>query len=275
MNLKKKLNVIGWLLRQSFYGSFMRPDFIIIGAQKSGTTSLYTYLSKHPAIVPPTTKEIQYFNGGLNPAKNHYKKGVPWYQAHFPCRFLNRNKLTFEASPVYLFHPEVPKRIYQFNPNIRLVALLRDPVERAISQYFMNLRKGFDNRQLMQALEEEDKLMEEHFKYRTFNKRDFTLYSYKYRGRYADQIRNYLQYFTLDQIHVLNSEELFTKPIKSIKEIFEFLGLKTNINLKDVYPTNIGYNKETVDPKVYNYLKRYFEPLNEDLYKLIGKRFNW
>lgn len=275
MSLKKKINVAGWLLRQSVFGLFMKPSFIIIGAQKSGTTSLYTYLSKHPAIVQPATKEIHYFNGGLHPSKDHYKKGRPWYQAHFPPRLLYRNRMTFEASPVYLFHPHVPQRIHHFNPNIRLVALLRNPTERAISQYFMNLRKGFDNRPIMQALEEEDLTMRQCIEDGNFDNRDFTLFSYKYRGHYADQVRNYLRYFNLDQMLILNSEQLFTKPEQSLEKVFNFLGVESGVELDNIQPTNTGDNKASVSTEVYKYLQRYFDPLNEDLYKLIGKRFEW
>lgn len=127
----------------------------------------------------------------------------------------------------------------------------------------------------MQALTEEDALMEKRIRNREFDKRDFALYSYKYRGHYADQIRNYLQYFNPDQIYSASTEAVFTDPVNSLNKMFAFLSIRQEVNLGKVHPINTGYNKESVEGEVYEYLEDYFKPLNEDLYHLIGKRFSW
>src|SRR5215208_8528317 len=101
------------------------PDFLILGAQKAGTTALYAYLRWHPQITGPSFKEVSFFD-------RHYARGERWYRAHLPMR---RSSIVGEASPSYLFHPLAPERVAQMLPNARLVALLRNPVDRAFSHY--------------------------------------------------------------------------------------------------------------------------------------------
>ena len=114
------------------------PDFIIIGAQKSGTTSMYAYLEQHPDIIGSLNKEIHFFDGGTNPKVDNFKKGINWYKAHFPLCENVENKKIFEASPLYIFSPLVPKRIANYIPKVKVIALLRNPSDRAISHYFHN-----------------------------------------------------------------------------------------------------------------------------------------
>src|SRR5436309_16134274 len=106
----------------------MLPDFIVIGAQKSGTGSLYAYLNGHPDVAGARVKEVHYFD-------LHYHRGVDWYLDQFPDEAAARPRCTGEASPYYLFHPHAPRRAFDLVPDARLIALLRDPVDRAISHY--------------------------------------------------------------------------------------------------------------------------------------------
>ncbi|MFO7955055.1 sulfotransferase family protein [Thioalkalivibrio sp.] len=132
------------------------PDFIIIGAQKSGTTSLYAYLSQHPQLFPSSTKEVHFFDGGLDPSVDTFKKGMPWYRAHFPLRKnMGANQRTFEASPLYIFNPLAPERIANVVPNVKIIALLRNPTERAISHFFHERRRGREPLAIDEALEKE------------------------------------------------------------------------------------------------------------------------
>src|SRR5437763_1646364 len=117
------------------------PDFIILGAQRAGTTSLYEYIVDHPQVGAASKKEVHFFD-------RHYTEGVNWYRAHFPPavrrqRFENRTGkrfLTGEASPYYLAHPMVPERIAAVAPDARFLILLRNPIDRALSHYYHNRR---------------------------------------------------------------------------------------------------------------------------------------
>ena len=97
------------------------PDFIIIGAMKSGTTSLFHYLRQHPSLTPSYKKEVHFFDGGRKPSADNYEKGKSWYQSHFPLKWSVRNdRKTFEASPLYIFNPLAPQRIYELLPDAKL-----------------------------------------------------------------------------------------------------------------------------------------------------------
>jgi len=107
-----------------------------VGAQKAGTSSLYSYMVQHPQVLPAARKEIHYFD-------RHYDKGLRWYRRHFPLRArLSSERLSGEASPYYLFHPHAPRRIAETLPDARILMLLRNPANRAISHYFHEARVG-------------------------------------------------------------------------------------------------------------------------------------
>ena len=110
-----------------------KPDFIIIGVQKGGTTSLFNYLSQHPQISLSRVKEVHYFDVG-------YQFGVEWYQQFFPLEKDRHGKLVGEASPYYIFHPLAAQRIKQDLPSIKIIILLRNPIVRAYSNFQMQLR---------------------------------------------------------------------------------------------------------------------------------------
>lgn len=114
------------------------PDFIIIGVQKGGTTSLYSYLTQHPQIAPATQKEIHYFDF-------NFDKSTDWYCSHFSTSSEGEYLLAGEASPYYIFHPQVPQRIYDLFPQVKIIALLRNPVERAISHYYYYIKIQYES----------------------------------------------------------------------------------------------------------------------------------
>ena len=129
------------------------PNFIIIGVQKGGTTSLFGYLTQHPQIMSPIKKEIDFWSWKFN-------ESINWYLAHFPVIPDGKKILAGEASPSYFNHPDAARRIYQFFPKIKLIILLRNPVVRAISQYYTWRRFNWENRSLEEAIESDlDKLI--------------------------------------------------------------------------------------------------------------------
>src|SRR5579885_1417562 len=114
------------------------PDFLIIGGQRCGTSSLYYYLTEHPGIISASTKETHFFD-------ESFSKGIGWYRAQFPSSFqkmyvtnvLKRDFLTGEGTPYYILYPHAPRRTFEIVPHVKLIALLRNPVERAHSQYWI------------------------------------------------------------------------------------------------------------------------------------------
>ncbi len=271
--IKKQLNWF-YLVRTS--ETRVLPGLIIIGAQKAGTTSLFYYLSQHPQLIPSIKKEIHYFDGGLDPNSDDFLRGEAWYKAHFPQKNeIRASDLTFEATPSYLFHPEVPKRIYDLLPNVKMIALLRNPTERAISQYFHDIRKNREFLPIIDALRAEEERLKLIIENKDFKNPAFFRFSYKLRGHYYDQLIRYLEYFDSNNLLILNSEHFFNDTINALMKIFEFLDIKTNLDEVDLQPKHVSKNKIKVDEEVYKYLNDYFLPHNKKLYDLVGENYNW
>lgn len=198
-----------------------RPHFLGIGTQKGGTTTLYRLLKAHPDVYLPDNKEVHYFT-------KHYNNGEDWYLEHF--RTAKPGQLRGEITPYYLFHEAAPARIKTLRSNMRVIALLRDPVERSLSQYFHSKRLGLENLPLTQALEAEAE--------RLANSATVIIqpggthtghqeHSYVARSRYELQLMRYIKLFGRQNVLVLRSEDLFEKPRKSLRKLSSFLGIQS------------------------------------------------
>lgn len=254
------------------------PDFIIIGAQRSGTTSLFNYLSQHPEIHQSFPKEVHYFS--IN-----YQKGLSWYRSHFPLSTLKRKAesvgsgkfVTGEATPYYLSHPHAPRRASLVVPNALLIILLRDPVERAYSHYQHEVRMGTEILSFEEALEkEEERLQQEVSKmmddetYRSFNHQHF---SYLSRGIYLDQIQTWRKYFSPDAMLIFASERFYSDPSKVINQVTNNLEL-TDWRLEDSKKYNSSpYQK--MDSSTRNRLVEYYRPHNAKLFEYLDMDLGW
>ncbi len=265
----KKIRSLTWRWRSL-------PDFMIIGAQKAGTTSLFDYLSQHPQLAPAFKKEVHFFDGGINPDIETYPEGAGWYQSHFPLKIsLGSGAKVYEASPLYIFNPLVPQRIYRDLPNVKIIAMLRNPTERAISHYFHVKQRGKEPLSIMEALFAEDERLQKIIESRDYKNIDYRLYSYKSRGLYFQQLSRYFECFSEHNCLVLNSEMLFSDPQKTLKKVFEFVGVDTDQEIKNLKPKNVGRIKKNVNNDVYEYLDDFFAPHNKLLYELIKEDYGW
>jgi hypothetical protein len=249
----------------------MLPSYLIVGAQRCGTTSLQKLLVGHPQIRKPLfRKGIHYFD-------TDYARDPAWYQAHFPLNLRNSDAITGEASPYYLFHPAVPQRITQLLPDVKVIALVRDPIERAVSHHKHEVRRTFETLDLEQALAAEDaRLAGEAEKllsdpgYLSFNHQHF---SYVARGQYADQVRRYLDLFGPEQVLVVESEDLWESPRVILGEVLDFLGVD------DWEPAEFPHMNATrpseIHPETRDYLAGQFSESNERLQNLLGRTFSW
>ncbi len=251
----------------TFHGDNL-PDFIIIGSQKSGTTSLYYYLIQHSQLLPSRIKEIHFFD-------DYFELGTAWYRAQFRSPNLFLNLKLFEATPRYLFHPLAPKRIVTVLPNLKMIVLLRNPTDRAISHYFMSKRYNNEELSLKEALLAEEKRLKPIIQKQDYNNPIFKMNSYKSRGLYKEQLERYFKYFPRQHIFVINSEKFFAQPQNTLRQVFEFVEVNQEFKIQDLQPCNKGYNKSKVHPDIYEYLNSYFRPHNEALYELIGTRYDW
>jgi hypothetical protein len=226
------------------------PDFLIIGAQKSGTTSLYRYLIQHPSISPAVRKETHFFD-------KRYNLGMEWYLSQFPSlNEENRSTLTGEATPRYICHPKSRNRIHKHLPNAKLIAILRNPVDRAFSNYHHWIRKGHE----IDFTFEEAIRNDEH--------------GILSRGKYFHQLKGWFARYPKDQLLILDSESFFLDPNPALSKICSFLKIP-EWELENYGVYNQNKYGEQMNPKTRKWLISYFKPYNKKLYQLLGQKFDW
>lgn len=210
----------------------MLPGFLIVGAQRCGTTSMYRTLSMHPSILKAVLhKGVHYFD-------TDYHRGMSWYRGHFPLertarrvqRETGAKPLTFESAPYYMFHPLAGERIARDLPGVKLIVLVRDPVERAYSAYAHELARGFETVDSFErALElEPERLRGEREKIEadpTYNSHSHQHHAYLTRGQYVDYLERLEKLFGRDRIHVVDSHQFFTDPQHVYRAVLKFLDL--------------------------------------------------
>ncbi|MEO8394341.1 MAG: sulfotransferase domain-containing protein, partial [Chloroflexota bacterium] len=269
------------------------PYFIVIGAQKGGTTSLIWNLGDHPQIKRALAKEIHFFD--LN-----FSRGEDWYRAYFPPQ--TSRTISGEATPAYLFYPFIAERIAQLVPNVKLIALLRDPVSRAYSHIQMEARKGRVKGNVLDVLRRDLRFLQQHpldrerferyfyemiartpqveyprdqaaLKSSASDREPFPLRSFLLRGFYFVQLSIWFEHFSRDQILILKSEDYFANPRSILEQVIPpFLGL-SNWTLPVYQPQNQEYPYPAIDPALSDELHEFFRPYNQKLYHLLGVDF--
>jgi hypothetical protein len=268
-----------------------KPDFLIIGAQKSGTSTLHYWLNQHPELHGSKPKEIHYFDKKIN-----YGYSLKWYEDHFKTVNLLKSKLYFESTPGYFYYESIAKQLAGLYPQIKLILVLRDPVERAFSAYNM-FEKYFHTKS--------DVFWKQHSRY---PETEDTLYKYLIKGRnsfpgfsevialeekliqnnesqipailrmgiYYDQLINYLKYFGREQILILGFKELIVDAKQALDRVYSFLNVKSYpIEKIDLSARNKGIYRQKLDNVNREYLETFFKSHNNKLFDLVGKELFW
>ena len=258
----------------------MLPSFLIVGAQRCGTTSMFHVLSQHPAVFTPirNKKEVHFFD-------NEYQRGLAWYQGHFPIRARARiaargtgmEPVAFESSPYYMFHPLVPERIHRELPGVRLLVLVRDPVERAYSQHAHQVSLGLETEPFERALELEDARIageaERLASDPSYKSRSHWLYTYRTRGHYADQLERLERTFGRDSVHVIDSGDFFANPGPDYDRVLGFLGLP-RLGQPAFTPQN-ARPRSPMPEALRASLDEHFRPHDERLAAWLGRVPSW
>jgi hypothetical protein len=263
-------------------GGRLMPSFLIVGGQRCGTTSLHRALIAHPVVAGPILhKGVNYFD--LN-----YHRGPAWYRGHFPLLSTARRRAgdwsvgsgepqAMESSGYYLYHPLALPRIARDLPGVRLLIMIRDPVERAYSAWKHAVARGYETEPFERALElEEERLAGEEERLRTepgYESYSHRHHAYVARGRYAEQLRRVFELFDRDQVLVIESEEFFARPEEVYDEVLAFLGLPSW--LPPSFERHNARDGEPMPERVRKELDEYFLPLDEELAKILGRTPIW
>ena len=251
------------------------PDFIIIGSMKCGTTSLYYDICEHPCASPAAYDEIGFFD-------SNFHLGLNWYRSMFPTKRriedIRRKEgvaITGEDTPFYFWNPVAAKRIQKLLPNIKLITILRNPIDRAYSEY-QDLVSSESNSPSFETFIENEintrrkdssLITEENFE--IFNQKN----SYLLKGVYVDQLKIWAGLFPKEQIFTLSTENLNSEPITALESVFQYL------NLPDYKIKNTRRQKQKkyvpMNSQTRKILIEFFKPHNERLFKFIGKKFDW
>jgi hypothetical protein len=197
-------------------GQWDLPNFLVIGAMKAGTTSLYHYLRAHPEVYMPSIKELDFFV-----AEGNWRRGIGWYQKHFQPAPAG-SVAVGEASTRYTRYPilaGVPQRIAALLPNVRLIYVVRDPIERIRSHYEHRVRAGSERAPIDQAILKNP--------------------TYLDCSRYSMQVEQYLQRFPLEQLLIITAEDLRNSRQRTMRRVYRFLGVRSD------------YVPETLDQEFY------------------------
>jgi len=248
------------------------PHFLVIGAQRCGTTSLYNYLGQHPGVARPLGKELQFFS-------THFQRGVPWYRAHFPAAQTGSGVLTFEATPYYLFHPQAARRAASVVPGARMIVLVRNPVDRAWSHHRHSSRLGIEHLCFEEALAQEPERLRGEAE-RLLAEPDYAsprhrAFSYAARGRYAEQLEEWYRHFPPDRIMVVRSEDLYREPRPTYRGVLEFLELSAWAPPEFPVFTRSRADAAGMDPDTRCRLREEFEPHNRRLATLLDIDLGW
>lgn len=230
----------------------MKVDFLIAGTQKGGTTALATFLSEHPKICVAKKKEIHFFDRDefFNDSLPNYDE----YHRHFPD--VGNRKRIGEATPIYMYWKPAPKRIKEYNPNIKLILILRNPIERAYSHYIMEKRRKAEKFPFSMAIRLEKLRCASAFP------KQHRVYSYIDRGFYSKQIKNMLKYFSSEQILFLRTEDLRQKHDITINRICDFLCIerlnhtKSEIIFSNEYEEMRLIDKKFLQNKFHNEINK-------------------
>lgn len=239
------------------------PGFLIIGVQKAGTTTLFNHLNKHPKLSGSLIKEVGYFH-----RDERFSKGKIWYGRHFKSLVWPRpDRVYFEATPEYITDKTYLERIYNFNPDMKLIIVLRDPVARAYSAW--NFYKKF--KQYESISEFSSCVRKEMDVINGFAEEDsYTALKIVRRGLYVDQIKKCVELFGEQNLYVVTAKKLKSDPVKALNGILSFLGIPDSkwdfLSFKD---RNVGHYKAEMDTQTKEYLKEFYNSKNQGLQELI------
>lgn len=258
------------------------PDFIIIGAGRAGTTALYSYLIQHPLIVAASTDNNESV-ADLHFFEYIISNNIQWYKSHFPILFSKSNNhknsfITGEYTSTYMYHPDVPKRVFNLLPKIKLIVILRNPIDKAYSTYQQQFRFGEYTTSFEDTINAEFKRIDLNKDFPELNSNNYDFENFVAQniirhGVYADYLETWLKIFDRKQILILNSDDLKKSTKETLRRVFNFLNV-SNYDIKDTSQVNVG-KYPPINKITRKKLIEFFKPHNQRLNKLLDTEFDW
>ena len=249
-------------LREFNSSSRALPDFLVLGAQKSGTTSLFNYLCLHPKVIGSVPKEIFYFC-------SHSEKDERWYRRHFPRQQLLRQRgaICGEATPISMYHLHAAQRAAALVPKAKLIVTLREPAARAVSHYYHQVRAGVEARSIDEVFS-----IQNIESWKSGVSPDLAERLYFEWSDYATGLKHWLAHYPREQLLVLEAEKMFTDPQATVDEVSAFLAIEP-FSLPTTQAFNAGTSK-AAKPKAFKALQDSFGRHNSELQDL-GYPMSW
>ena len=250
------------------------PDFFVIGPGRTGTTSLFYYLDQHPSLSKSAYDELGFFDV-------NFHLGFHWYRSLFPSiltKFRIKSKtnffMTYDVTPSYVRRPWIARRIKKLFPNSKLIIVLRNPIDKTYSHYYLSTTSG-ETRNFEEVIKKD---MDDISKW-NINSKDDNYFATKVensklaRGFYVEQLLPWFELFPKNQILIISSEELASNTKNVMSEIFKFLNLP-DYKIPNIEKVNVSkYSK--MNPDTRKILIDFFKPYNEQLFKFLDRKFDW
>ena len=246
------------------------PSFLLVGGQRCGTTSLFRALITHPSVRSAN------FHKGVNYFDVNYQRGPQWYRGHFPVKRAPQDQC-FDASGYYMFHPHASHRIVRDLPAVKIVAMVRDPVERAYSAYQHEFARGYEVESFGKALELETQRVDPELTRmqadESYQSNVYRHQAYRRRGHYADQLHVFADGLGRARVHVLESERFFSSPEEEYTRLLEFLGVP--VRMPAQFERYNARPRAPMDQALRDELTAYFDPHDARLSQLLGRAPVW
>jgi Sulfotransferase domain len=256
-----------------------QPNLLIVGTQRGGTTSIYRALRQHPGFAGPFhRKGVHFFDV-------EFRRGMRWYVGHFPRRAALRRRerrlghpvIVGEASPYYMAHPCAPERFAELLPGVRVVALLREPMERAYSAYTHETARGFEHRSFVEALHDEASWIDEEIARSrsdpAYESHRLRHNAYLFRGHYVDQLRELERVLGRERILVMDSDRYFADPEREFARLLGFVGLPAVPDIR--HDQHNARPRIPLDDQVRRELGEHFAPYDAALAEWLGWTPSW
>jgi len=249
------------------------PNFFVVGTQRGGTTSLFIYLLAHDLVHGPRrAKGVHYFD-------TNFERSLRWYRSNFPrARTIEAQRVAYDANPAigegapyYLFSPTIPERIHDVSPNARIITVLREPLDRAISHHNHEVKRGFETLSMQEAfVAEPDRLAGEVERMAadpSYVSKPHIHHGYLARGRYSEQLERYFSLFGREHVLVLDSAELKSNPQATVRLATDFLELPPMRGVD--YPLYNQRDHDPVSPEIRDRFGAAFDESNDRLREIL------